>query len=172
VNYYFSGKLDIERGIIKKLERDLDDLKKKIDEMTGGINTTVSITARLEEEVSDKDELKGQELLKVKSDISALSGAVEGLKQTTEKLTPLLPLSDLDAEELMSKSSYIIVDEKLAHIRTIAENAEKYSKEAKEAAETAANKVSNIEKIHIFILVLYAVVALILFAVGYLAFFG
>ncbi len=97
---------------------------------------------------------------------------VTGMEKTTEKLSSLLPLSELDAEELMSKAAYIIIDEKLAHNRTIAENAEKYSKEAKEDAKTAANKASNIEKIHIFILVLYAVVALILFAVSYWMFFG
>ncbi len=127
-----------------------------IDALTTSTATLSGLTADLSKKV-------GAEL---RSDVDALRVAVGGIEQTTEKLTPLLPLSDLDTEELMSKAAYIIIDEKLAHVRTIAENAKKYSKEAKESAESAVNTASNIRNIHIFILVLYAIVSLILILVS------
>lgn len=111
----------------------------------------------LGEKVSVGDALEGQELRNVRSHVDSLSQVIEAqsralddMKQTTEKLTPLLPLSDLDAEELMSKAAYIIVDEKLKHIETVANTAKSTADEAKKVAQ-------DIRMIYIFIIVLFAV---------------
>ncbi len=170
---YFPPELQLSPKEIREI---LERIYALYDRTTTSTATARGLVADLAEKLSDKNEIKGQELFDLQSKIETLDQVVElqsqvvgELKQTTEKLSPLLVLTELDTEEIVNKAPFILLDQRIKNIETIAKHSEDAAKEAKEIAKDARSIAQNIRMIYILVIVLYAILA----GLGvYFTFFG